>query len=190
MANLSVGPLPPSTLPTDCSTMFVPPENSPPGCLQSACWILRPASRNATTAYFLRQHIAKLSFLVGPLDRIVRVSGAVALHSQPIKAVARLCLVKTPKGREWLESFAPPPYRRGHNHDSFDHGFHTRLPASSPRLLGTRAHRAATSGECPTATAPRSDLDLLHGPTSLGCRHHHCRHDCYCRDKIASNTPR
>jgi hypothetical protein len=120
-----------------------------PGCLQSACWILRPASRNAITAYFLRQHMARLSFLVGPLDRIVRVSGAVALHSQPMKAVARLCLVKTPKGRERLESFAPPPYRRGHDHDSFHRRFHTRLPASSPRLLGTRAHRAATSGECP-----------------------------------------
>src|ERR1700730_15667312 len=80
----------------------------------------------------------------------------------------RLCLLKTPKGRKRLEIFAPPPYRRGHNHDSFHRRFHTRLPASSPRLLGTRAHRAATSGECPAATAPRSDLALLHGPTSLG----------------------
>jgi hypothetical protein len=31
----------------------------------------------------------------------------------------RLCLLKTPKGRESLEIFAPPPYRRGHDHNSF-----------------------------------------------------------------------
>ena len=79
-----------------------------------------------------------------------------------------LRLLKTPKDRERLEIFAPPPYRRGHDHDSFHRRFHTRLPASSPRLLGTRAHRAATSGECPAAAAHRSDLALLHGPTSLG----------------------
>ena len=79
-----------------------------------------------------------------------------------------LCLRKTPKVRERLEISALPPYRRGHDHDSFHRRFHTRLPASSPRLLGTRAHRAATSGECPAVTAPRSDLALLHGPTSLG----------------------
>jgi hypothetical protein len=32
-------------------------------------------------------------------------------------------LLKTPKGRERLEIFAPPPYRRGHHHDSFHHRF-------------------------------------------------------------------
>src|ERR1700730_6524586 len=74
-----------------------------------------------------------------------------------------LCLLKTPKDRERLEIFAPPPYRRGHDHDSFHRRFHTGFPASSPRFLGTRAHRAATSGECPAATAPRSDLAILHG---------------------------
>src|SRR6202047_2735788 len=92
-------------------------------------------------------------------SRIIR-----ALETSP----SMVCLLKTPKGRERLEIFAPPPYRRGHDHDSFHRRFHTGLPASSPRLLGTRAHRAATSGECPAAAAPRSDLALLHGPTSLG----------------------
>jgi hypothetical protein len=27
-------------------------------------------------------------------------------------------VLKTPKGRESLENFAPPPYRRGHDHNS------------------------------------------------------------------------
>ena len=40
------------------------------------------------------------------------------------------CLFKTPKGRERPEIFAPPPYRRGHDHNSFHRRFHIRLPAS------------------------------------------------------------
>jgi hypothetical protein len=31
----------------------------------------------------------------------------------------RLCLLKSPKGREKLEIFAPAPYRRGYDHNSF-----------------------------------------------------------------------
>jgi hypothetical protein len=50
----------------------------------------------------------------------------------------------------------------------FHRRFHTRLPASSPRLPGTRAHRAATSGECPAAAAPRSASAILHRPAALG----------------------
>ena len=46
-----------------------------------------------------------------------------------------LCLLKTPKDRERLEIFAPPPYRRGDDRDSFRRRFHNRLSASSPRLL-------------------------------------------------------
>jgi hypothetical protein len=60
-----------------------------------------------------------------------------------IVATLYLCLLKTPKDREGLAIFAPPPYRRGHDHDPFHRRFHTRLPASSPRLPGTRARRAA-----------------------------------------------
>ena len=47
-------------------------------------------------------------------------------------------------------------------------GDHTRLSASSPRLPGTRAHRAATSGECPAAAAPRSASAILYRPATLG----------------------
>src|ERR1700730_2210411 len=79
-----------------------------------------------------------------------------------------LCLLKTPKDRERLEIFAPPPYRRGHDYDSFHRRFHTRLPASSPRLPRTRAHRDATSGECPAAAAPRSASAILYRPATLG----------------------
>ena len=88
----------------------------------------------------------------------------------PAARGGRLCLLKTPKGRERLEIFAPPPYRRGHDHDSFRRRFHTRLPASAPRLPGTRAHRAATSGECPAAAAPRSASAILYRPATLGGR--------------------
>ena len=55
-----------------------------------------------------------------------------------IVATLYLCLLKTPKDRERLEIFASPPYRRGHDHDSFHRRFHTRLPASSPGICTDR----------------------------------------------------
>src|SRR5229473_3566094 len=94
----------------------------------------------------------------------MRLGGILAHIWHPV----RLCLRKTPKDRERLEIFAPPPYGRGHDHDSFHRRFRTRLPASSPRLPGTRAHRAATSSECPAAAAPRSASAILHRPATLG----------------------
>jgi dienelactone hydrolase len=45
-------------------------------------------------------------------------------------------LLKTPKGREKLEIFAPPPYRRGHDHNSFRPRFPALVPYSQPRLTG------------------------------------------------------
>ena len=93
----------------------------------------------------------------------------VAGGAQPLRITSgALCLLKTPKDRERLEIFAPPPYRRGHDHGSFHRRFPTRLPASSPRLPGTRAHRAATSGECPATAAPRSASAILYRPATLG----------------------
>jgi hypothetical protein len=47
-----------------------------------------------------------------------------------------LWLLKTPKGREKLVIFAPPPYRRGHDHNSFRPGFPAFVPCSQPRLPG------------------------------------------------------
>jgi hypothetical protein len=49
-----------------------------------------------------------------------------------------LCLLKTPKDRERLEIFADRCTVAGMItiYDSFPRRFHTRLPASSPRLLG------------------------------------------------------
>ena len=54
-----------------------------------------------------------------------------------LEAPADLCLLKTCVSREFLR---PLPYRRGQYHNSFHRHFHPRLPASSPRLPGTRAH--------------------------------------------------
>src|SRR5260370_39847345 len=77
-------------------------------------------------------------------------------------------MLKTPKRRESLEILAPPPYRRGHDHDSFRPCFPAFFPRSSPRLPGTRARRPATSSCCAASTAPRSASALLHRPASLG----------------------
>ena len=41
-----------------------------------------------------------------------------------------LCLLKTPKGRKSLEIFAPPPYRRGHDYNSFRPRFPALVPCS------------------------------------------------------------
>ena len=41
-----------------------------------------------------------------------------------------LCLLKTPNCGEKIEIFASPPYRRGHDHDSFCPGFPALLPCS------------------------------------------------------------
>jgi hypothetical protein len=41
------------------------------------------------------------------------------VRSSPICSEETLCLLKTPKGQESLEMFAPPPYRREHDHNSF-----------------------------------------------------------------------
>jgi hypothetical protein len=56
----------------------------------------------------------------------------------------RLCLLKTRKGLRKARDFAPSPYRRGHDSDSFHRRFHPLVPFSKPRLPGTRAHRPAT----------------------------------------------
>jgi len=80
----------------------------------------------------------------------------------------RLCLLKIPKGREKLEIFAPPPYRRGHAHNSFRPRFPALVPRSQPRLPGALARRPATSGDCPAAATPWSASALLHRPAPLG----------------------
>src|SRR5882762_854125 len=80
----------------------------------------------------------------------------------------RLCLVKTPKGRESLEIFAPPPYRRGHGHNSFHPRFPALVPCSQPRLTGARARRPAPSSDRHAAAAPGSASALLHRPAPLG----------------------
>ena len=41
------------------------------------------------------------------------------VRSSPICSEETLCLLKTSKGQESLEMFAPPPYRREHDHNSF-----------------------------------------------------------------------
>jgi hypothetical protein len=50
--------------------------------------------------------------------------------------IGTLCLLKTPKGQESLEIFAPPPYRPGHDHNSFRPRFYALVPCSPPRLTG------------------------------------------------------
>jgi Copper chaperone PCu(A)C len=45
-------------------------------------------------------------------------------------------LLKTLKGRESLEIFTPPPYRRGHDHNSFRPRFTALVPCSQPRFIG------------------------------------------------------
>ena len=47
-----------------------------------------------------------------------------------VGALRRLSLLKTPNRGENLEIFASPPYRRGHDHDSFGPGFPALLPCS------------------------------------------------------------
>src|ERR1700730_14900813 len=79
-----------------------------------------------------------------------------------------LCLLKTLNCLERLEILKPLPYRRWHDHDSVYRHFHPRVPLSSPRLPGTRAHWPSASSKRPATAAPRSDSALLHGPTSLG----------------------
>jgi hypothetical protein len=61
---------------------------------------------------------------VQPPSRRNRLTMANALScGKPASAAfcgaAVMCLLKTPKGREGVEIFAPPPYRRGHDHNSF-----------------------------------------------------------------------
>ena len=43
-----------------------------------------------------------------------------------------LWLLKTPKGQESLEIFAPAPYRRGHDYNSFRPRFPALVPCSQP----------------------------------------------------------
>jgi hypothetical protein len=54
-----------------------------------------------------------------------------------------VCLLKTPKGRESLEIFAPPPYRRGHDHNSF----RPRFPALVS-VFAAAPHWSLSSSPC------------------------------------------
>jgi hypothetical protein len=58
------------------------------------------------------------------------------MDRQVLRDWVHLCLLKTPKRRERLEIFAPPPYRRGHDHDSFRPRCPALVPCSQPRLTG------------------------------------------------------
>src|ERR1700730_7739747 len=65
-----------------------------------------------------------------------------------------LCLLKTPKGRESLEIFAPPPYRRGHGHGGVRFLDET-LGVRSGRLLMVIAQE------------PTQSLATLHRPLAV-----------------------
>jgi hypothetical protein len=60
-------------------------------------------------------------------------------------------LLKTPGDRESLEIFVPPPYRRGHDYDSFRLRFAALLPPSKTRW-------------CP----PQCDIELMAEKQILG----------------------
>jgi hypothetical protein len=72
-------------------------------------------------------------------------------------------VLKTSKGRECLEIFAPPPYRRGHDHNYFRVRFPALVPCSQPRVTGARARRPATSRDRPTAATPWPASALVRG---------------------------
>ena len=92
------------------------------------------------------------------------------LARHPVRKVALMvtCAAQNSEGLRKVGDFGATALPSRHDHDSFHRRFHTRLPASSPRLPGTRAHRAATSGECPAAAAPRSASAVLYRPATLG----------------------
>jgi hypothetical protein len=60
-------------------------------------------------------------------------------------------LLKTPGDRESLEIFVPPPYRRGHDYDSFRLRFAALLPPSKTRWR-----------------PPQSDVELMAEKQILG----------------------
>jgi len=66
----------------------------------------------------------------------------------------RLCLLKTPEGRESLEIFVPPPYCHGHGHNSFRARFPALVPYSLPRLTGAWARRTSAPSRRPAAATP------------------------------------
>jgi hypothetical protein len=53
-----------------------------------------------------------------------------------IVAPEHLSLLKTPNRGESLEICASPPYRRGHDHDSFCPPIPALIPTSEPRFAG------------------------------------------------------
>jgi hypothetical protein len=129
------------------------PNHEPRGCSRGASysWYLYSASR------------IKYPMVRGRLAKAWREA-----RKTRAPVGAWVCLLKTRNCLESLAIFAPLPYRRWHDHNSVYRHFHPRLPVSSPRLPGTRAHWPAASSERPTTAAPRADSALLHGPTSLG----------------------
>jgi hypothetical protein len=56
-------------------------------------------------------------------------------------SLRRLCLLKTPRGRESLEIFASPPYPHGHDHNSFAPRFPALVPCSQPQVTVPRRQR-------------------------------------------------
>ena len=58
-----------------------------------------------------------------------------------------LCLLKTPEGRESLEIFVPPPYCRGHGHNSFRARFPALVPYSS-ELMSVKTFACSTKLTC------------------------------------------
>ncbi|MSP87682.1 MAG: tetratricopeptide repeat protein [Alphaproteobacteria bacterium] len=89
-------------------------------------------------------------------------------HSNLGAALRALCLLKTPKGPESVEFFAPPPYRRGHDHASVRLRFSALVPGPQPRLAGARARRPSTSGWRPATATPWSASAPLRRPVALG----------------------
>ena len=62
---------------------------------------------------------------------------------------------------EQVACFVPRPYLRGHDHPSVRGRFSALVPATQPRLVGTRARCSATPGDCPaSATYLRFALSL------------------------------
>jgi hypothetical protein len=88
---------------------------------------MKPLQLAASSSQLANKGRARFLAVGQPLTGGTASDGALDVE-QGIDALY-LCLLKTPKDRERLEIFGPPPYRRGHDHDSFHRRFHTRLPA-------------------------------------------------------------
>jgi hypothetical protein len=84
----------------------------------------------------LAQRTEEVNAASNALAELAQHKQQIEIALEQTRAEKDLCLLKTPKGQESLEIFAPPPYRRGHDHNSFRPRFPALVPCSQPRLTG------------------------------------------------------